>query len=981
MDKKTTYGQSIKIDSKDTNKFKNEQAIKEQIDVSLLSVLDSLSSSWHSQYKSNDKNGGNIVIQNNTASHVIVETIIPTSKSNFDISDNLKSELKRDKISSVIKVRLSKSLAKLSSEELRRKILESNSFEYVVHYFDEILKRYPEEGQITGTIHDIAFTTHVTLTPTKQLDEYLTPIHACMTAIEKVVQNLDKSAKYEIAEKLNQPEDEQTWRMAGLILSNAMVFYDLIADKIILNNGKKCKTLDEMHNKNLITQSKLDSAWRDILDYNYNPIFSIARGILSALDENSSEEIIKALYTTAVKIRSKKAARSSTMYGELLQKVIVDRDKLASYYTRPQAAMLLATLAIPRPNDPIYKSDSIGKYRIADFACGTGLLLSSAYRQIIFNYEASHLETKKTSPNVLHKTMMEKCLIGLDVLPIATHLAVSALAMMFPMQVFGNTGVKTMPIGKDYDYVKKRKKISHYRLGSLDLISNEKEITLTPSLTPVRGKEDNEAVEKPWSLDECHHRIPDSSCDLIVMNPPFIRDTNHAGKHGGSQAPAWAAFGSSKIDQLNMGKLARKKFAGTCAHGNAGLASNFIAVCDKKIRDGGTIALIIPATVANGASWTGVRALIENNYDIKIISIARPKISSRDRSFSSDTGMGEILLFARKRENIKNPRGLFVSLQSRPNTILEATQIGKSINELSGVDKLETENRGTTLRIGSKSIGHAMDCPLMEDWKYVNVCDPYLEQIAWKIKQRLVSLNMCFKIGPHTLDITGNYMRGPFTSHPIGGTNFKYTSLWNNKQKQQKCMIVPYDTILKSKAKATKSHIKKIWETAAHVHMNIGPDFTSNSLIAAYTMKKTVGGRVWPTITMDKKYEKPFVIWCNSSIGILLYWSMVGKQQLGRGMTSRTKIQSFPIPDFTKMHKKTLDDLSNIFDEYSNYELDRMKNLWKDKIRMTIDEKIVKLLKIDLNLDDTRLRLCLEPSISGGKPESALINEHERVIK
>ena len=393
------------------------------------------------------------------------------------------------------------------------------------------------------------------------------------------------------------------------------------------------------------------------------------------------------------------------------------------------------------------------------------------------------------------------------------------------------------------------------------------------------------------------------------------------------------------------------------------------------------MALIIPATIASGSSWTDVRKLVEKNYNMTIISIARPNISSKDRSFSSDTGMGEVLLFAKKRASIKTPRGLFVSLLSKPNTVLDAILIGKSINELSGVDKLETGNGGTTLRVGNKIIGHAMDCPLTDDWKYVNVCDPYVEQFAWKIKLELISLGTYFSIGPCARDVTGSNMRGPFDAYAITSINPKYSALWNNRQSQQKRMIVSPDIELKPKPKAPKSNIKKIWQTANHVHINIGPDFTSNSLIAAYTMKEAVGGSVWPSVIMEKKYEKPFVLWCNSSIGVILYWSIAGKQQLGRGRTSRTKIRSLPIPDFKKLNAKTLDDLTHSFDIYSNQEIDRMKNLWKDKIRMAIDTAVVKAMKMDLSLHDIRLRFCMEPSISGGKPEDALIKAHNQVIK
>ncbi len=951
-------------------------------------ILDGVSSGWTARYRSDDGGMGHILIRNEVGNEMIVETVM---HSDVDIHNNYEHDLERGKITSVIKMIIPKNLVRLTGVKLGKKILESNDFEYVA-YVPEL---YPKNGMIKGTIHNIAFTIQITLTPAKQIEEYIAPLQACMNVIEKVVQNLGKNAKTEIAQLLNQPEHIQTWRMAGLILSNAMVFYDMIADKITLEKGKKCKTLDELRKNGIMLQKELDLSWQGILDYNYNPIFSIARGILSTLKEDESKEIIEALYTSSKKIRSKRMARSSDMYGKLLQKVIVDRDNLASYYTRPEAAALMAKLIIPEINHPMYNDGSITKYQIADFACGTGLLLSSAYRQLLFNYEASHIVDKKMPVNNLHKMLIEDCFIGLDVLPIATHLAVSSLAMMHPTVVFGKTKVKTMPIGLQHienTYVKNKKTkekikkmVKYYKLGSLDLI-DKMSATMTPSIEVVKGKKVINKGDKPWSIEESHHLISDGSCDLIVMNPPFVSATTHEGKHGGNIVPTWAAFGSSYEDQKNMSKLANKKFKNTCSNGNAGLASYFIAVCDKKISKNGSIILIIPSTISSGESWNKIRNLLKNGYIIMVISIARPQITLKDNSFSSDTGMGEVILLAKKKSNRKeSTRGLFISLYHRPQSILDAQQIANAIQNASGVDKLETGSGGTRLRIGKVKVGNMLDCPLEYNWSFVNVVDPFVEQIAYKIRHGIDSkydfniLGSRFEIGLSTRDITGDYLRGPFQKYQIVG-NPKFSSLWNNEQKQQTKMAVPPDAMLKPKPQATNKHIMEVWGTATHVHINRNLRYTSNSLVSAYTKNVTVGGDTWPNVLMDEKYEKPFVAWCNSIFGILCFWSLASKQQLGRGRTSRTAILNLSIPDFTKMTEKDLRSLSNVYDKYHKDELDRIKNLWRDKTRIAIDTEVAKILEIDLDVGDIRIRLCMEPSISGGKPESALIKKHEEII-
>jgi len=956
----------------------DKRALKERIDKSLACVLNNISSGWKANYKP-DGMSGRIEIQDSASNRVIIETELSKSKS--DISDDQRGDLAEGVISAIIKVRLPKQLADLGKSDLRKKISKSGCFERVTWCPD----RYPSNGWVSGSVLDIALTAQVALNTGH--DEYLAPLHRCMDVMEKVANNLDSDAKCQIAKILNQPEGTQTWKMAGLIMSNAMVFYDLISDRITLNDNRKCKGLDELRDGGAITQDRLKTAWRDILSYNYNPIFSVALDTLSTLDDEESETIIGALDEAAATIRSKKVTGSSDMYGKLLQRVITDRVHLASYYTRPEAAALIAVLAVPPSNSPLYKdADAIKKYRVADFACGTGLLLSSAYRQIIFDYEASNPGARKISADVLHRPMMEKCLIGLDVLPIATHLAVSALAMTFPLQVFERTNVKTMPIGNDYAYRRKRRKIKHYRLGSLDLISSDENAILIPEIEVASGKSDSIGGEKPWSIDECHHRIGDGSCDLIVMNPPFVRSTNHAGEHQG-RVPAWAAFGASTDEQAEMGRLAAEKFRGTCAHGNAGMGSYFLAVADKKISMDGTLALVLPATISQGESWKNARDMLRN-YDVTVISIARMRIDINERSFSSDTGMAEVILVARKQQSTDNPRGRFVSLYERPRSVLEAVHVGNAVNRISDVDRLETGDGGTALHVGDVRVGSAIDCPLDRGWRFVNVVDPVVEQHAYALAYEtsrvcknpcsihMTKLDEITEMGPHTLDITGNGERGPFTKSKKDADS-KYITLWNNVQKQQTKMIVPPDARLIPKPDADSDHVARVWATASRVHININPDVTANSLIAAYTERATVGGRSWPSLSMNSRIEKPFVAWCNSIFGILVFWSFGGKQQLGRILTSRTAVTGLAVPDFGKMDRKTLAALGRVFDEHSDRKLDRIKNLWRDKVRMGVDAKIAKMLGIGLDLDDLRLRLCMEPSVSGGDPEDALVKEYE----
>ena len=108
------------------------------------------------------------------------------------------------------------------------------------------------------------------------------------------------------------------------------------------------------------------------------------------------------------------------------------------------------------------------------------------------------------------------------------------------------------------------------------------------------------------------------------MNPPFTRPTNHESTE--VPVPSFAGFQTTKDEQRAMsGRLntIRKVLVNPAGHGNAGLASNFIDLADVKVKPGGTIALVLPIAVVQGAAWKPARDLLRTRYrHIMVITIA-----------------------------------------------------------------------------------------------------------------------------------------------------------------------------------------------------------------------------------------------------------------------------------------------------------------------------------------------------------------------
>ena len=98
--------------------------------------------------------------------------------------------------------------------------------------------------------------------------------------------------------------------------------------------------------------------------------------------------ILKDLRDTAEKIDATGVNNAHDLTGRVFQRLIADRKYLATFYTLPASAALLARLAVAKMEGVDWSStEAIGKMRIGDFACGTGALLSAVYDQIATRHE------------------------------------------------------------------------------------------------------------------------------------------------------------------------------------------------------------------------------------------------------------------------------------------------------------------------------------------------------------------------------------------------------------------------------------------------------------------------------------------------------------------------------------------------------------------------------------------------------------------
>ena len=813
-----------------------------------------------------------ILVIESTVSPVVIETeVLPARTVESEAISRLGKQIRVTgrTILSSIAVRLPEKLRTKQGSFLQDELENANDIEMVLYTGSDpsAYSRLPCSGWISGRVSNLSILVQYASVPPevieKAADQLVTGVREAAGLLKEMLEG-HPGAIHRIGEELRQEDSDQTRGMTATILANAFVFQEYLAggpDELASVNS-----LEQLRGSNSgLTKSAVLAEWRKILEVNYWPIFDIARRILEVIPTVESQLLIEGLAGTADKLLQAGLMHSHDLTGAVFQRLIADRKFLAAYYTTPGAAALLVGLAITPDTLPESRSWSsaadVTELRIADFACGTGTLLSTAYQRISQLHELAGGDAK-----ALHPDMMATALVGCDVLPAATHLTASMLAGAHPSVKYKQSSILTVAYGKQPD--------DKVTLGSLDLLDPQGEFEiLSITATTIEGM--GEAEQETW------RSLPHASFDVAIMNPPFTRPTGHEGEKIGVPNPMFAAFSSSDEEQRLMSKATKRLTQGTSAHGNAGEASIFLVLADRKLKLGGVLALVMPLSLISGGAWEKSRALLAKHYsNLVIISIAGA--ASADLSFSADTGMGECLIIGRKSDT-GSTRATFIILDERPQFPLLGVIVAEQIRRLidsKNLRRLEDGPvNGTPLRVGDEVLGQALDAPLPDSggWNVSRIADLSLAQTAYQLTNKtsiwlptmnkseiidipLTTVAKIGEIGPYHADINGNTstggIRGPFDISPIEPNSVPtYPVLWSHDAERERTMSFEGDSEGFPRQGSTSEEqdivdrkVENIWNTASHCHFNRDFQFNSQSTGMQFTPRKN---HRWSCLVVD----------------------------------------------------------------------------------------------------------------------------------
>ena len=833
--------------------------------------------------------------------------------------------------------------------------------------------RFPESGWLEGSVEDLADMVRLVSVPQRAVDQATTTLQEGIDGAAKLLDEINETKPgitSAIARLLGMTNVPQTRRMACAIMANALVFHGRIAG---MHDGVRPLAMvcgDGVPNP----QGETLAAWNDILKINYWAIFAIAKDILEQLPSGDAANVLRLLRNTAQSVNATGVDNAHDLTGRIFQRLIADRKYLATFYTLPASAALLARLAVAKMEGVDWSSaEAIGKLRIGDFACGTGALLSAVYEQV-----AARHERTGGDPAALHKVMMEEVLYGCDVMPSAVHITGSTLSGVEPSVSFDGSHLYTMPYGRMED--------GSVAIGSLELLQSSDVLTLFNTSDPAMRT--GSAGEE--TAAQIRAEIPHETYDLVIMNPPFTRAGSdwEGSQRSEDYIKQFRGLSTGLVTQKDMAKSLSRYAKNTCYHGYAGIASAFAALADKKIRPGGVLALVLPLSAASGQSWEDLRKMLATSYsDLTVLSIAAA--DNDELSFSADTDMAECLVIARKlnAEEGSNARPHLTSLNRRPQGFAHASSLASGLLNSNQVRLIEDGPYGGTplmvgLGLAGETITTARDTN-GEGWNAVRLYDVSLGQVAHHLSQsrlwlpglasslgpKLAKLGDTGKRGYYHINIAGS--TGPFTKAQPSPTA-TYPALWNHDAKSETRMICIADSQLLVR-QGMEDTAAEVWTTASRAHLNLDFRFNSQPLTAAFTEQASIGGRAWPNVMFDdNRFDYAFTVWANCTLGLLSFWWHSNRQVAGRGTTTITAVPSLPVLDHHALSDEQLRKAEAIFEEFRGKELKPAYLADADPNRALLDRRVVcDLLGFDEEVYKGVRRLaakwCAEPSVHGGK--------------
>jgi hypothetical protein len=758
-----------------------------------------------------------------------------------------------------------------------------------------------------------------------------------------------------VTPKLSPRQTRSVSRISGLVLINALVFQEILAE----HNGQVDPLQKVLNDPNPI--AALSDHWQFIVDnINYFPIFYIAREILANLTANADVVCaIRELAKTAQRIVSMRAALRHDLMGRVYHRLLSEAKYLGTYYTSIPAATLLLKLALRADGRADWRDlKQLEQLRVADLSCGTGTLLMASADTFADAYirdcAANNLPPDATA---VQRILAEQVLHGFDVLPSAIHLTASTLALRAPQIAFTRMNLFSLPLGGP-----------HHRLGSIEFLAGQ-QVSKVMDLFGAASAAEQTTGTAPREVTTVS--IP--ALDFCVMNPPFVRSV------GGNLLFGSVPESERKEMQKRLQHLVQQKHV--LANSTAGLGSVFVAIGDRFLKPGGCMALVLPKALLSGVAWDRTRELLRQQYRVEYI------VASHDPlrwNFSDSTDLSETLLVAVKKGNSGEAppaRVTAINLTCNPMTAFEALAVDYAMR--APAPDIETGQGALPVTIGGQKVGEAISMAwddLRGEYLWMLPCayaQSDLIRAAFHMMRgrlwlpghgevgrlTLCKLDQLGKLGPDRRDIHDGF--------DLSKAPTAYPAFWGHDAKAVFTLAQGANAHLSPLSKAKPSrHLRKatdLWPLSGRLLLGERFWLKTQRLVAVRT-DMPVLSNMWWTFNIDTSslvteiYEKALALWLNSTLGILM---LLANREETRGAWVDFKkpvLNQLPVLDVRALTPQQLQALRAAYDNLSGQALQPFPHMDEDAVRKAMDAALAQALGLP-DFSILRTLLAQEPVV------------------
>ncbi len=574
-----------------------------------------------------------------------------------------------------------------------------------------------------------------------------------------------------------------------------------------------------------------------------------------------------------------------------------DEKAYSTFYTEPWNAVLLASLALSVPN-PAWCLDDPTFYpafKVADFACGGGMLLLATFHALERRAgEANARAGRPFSKETFHREFVESCCFGFDVMEQALHMTREALASAVPGSRPGNWNLIHAPI-RPPDAI-----------GSLDLL---KEAPGLPAL----------------------QRAKKIRYGLVIMNPPFARSC-------GDNLQFGAGTDRGERMALDRALTAIRGARGLQGIGQAGQAADFIVLAVESLEPGGRLAFIVPKSLIDGAAWLKLRRYMLDRVHVELLAF---NFVPPGFSFSENTSLSECMVIARKRDLKDAKAGETTTIVNIKHDIVNGREVEQIIDIAARSAPLENNTNEDVFTIPSRML-----VDLVVNWQQVfglpskalhqAIDELILQSTIGGVPLPLARLGGLASIGPDRSELTKK------TSPVPAGQANAIDFVWGRENDEMASFLVSSNQRRAFKDNTSENIRRKFDATRSHLLLPESIFLKTTRVFGCFSMEPVLSNISWSCKANDPDVEKIVTLWSNTTLGILLLLAVRNEARGPWIHWKKVPLQEYRVPDTTRLSPEQRSSFLSIFDEFKDK---AFKTIFEaDAARVSLDSRMLDVL-------------------------------------